>query len=311
MSGEQQIYKRASSFQQFIQTPVQLYDERCSLTNIEKIVYEIYGRFADWHDYTCFPTVETVAKLAHISERYLQKINQDLINKGYIRRLPYYDPETGRQKASITELIHPLDTLDFREGELEDRGEGELQDRGEGELEDTLTIIRYNYNQIELNEEEEEEEEELQPEDFTKPENQIAAADEQETIVDGSVLKEGNLQEDIDEFSKYTAVKMSGNAARDTYSKWRFEWEFSHQVIMKAGQLMSQLAKVPNLNYVDRILSDWKKRHVRTVSEAEQAIELFRAEQKDEKPSSKGRRKTPKANICETTQREYKIYVPP
>lgn len=81
-------------------------------------------------------------------------------------------------------------------------------------------------------------------------------SEEKEILEDEFTLKEQHLQEDINEFSKYTAIEIGGNAARDTYLKWRFNWGFSHEIIMKAGQLMSHLAKVPNLAYVDRILSD-------------------------------------------------------
>ncbi len=151
----------------------------------------------------------------------------------------------------------------------------------------------------------EEEEEGLPVEEFScKSKNEIAAADEKEILEDESDLKEKDLQEEINEFSKYTAIEMSGNAARDTYLKWRFKWGFSHEMIMKAGQVMSQLAKVPNLAYTDRILSDWMKRRIRSVPEVERLLELFRANPVETlRPKSN----KPKTNFSD----EYDLYVPP
>lgn len=154
-------------------------------------------------------------------------------------------------------------------------------------------------------EEEEEEEEGLPVEDFScESKKQIVTADEKEILEDESALKEKDLQEEINEFSKYTAIEMSGNAARDIYLKWRFKWGFSHEMIMKAGQVMSQLAKVPNLAYTDRILSDWMKRRIRSVPEVERLLELFRANPVETlRPKSN----KPKTNFSD----EYDLYVPP
>ncbi|MFZ2537321.1 MAG: DnaD domain protein [Oscillospiraceae bacterium] len=118
-------------------------------------------------------------------------------------------------------------------------------------------------------------------------------------------------QKEISEFASYTGTEMTGKASRDTYIKWRYDWGFSHEMIMLAGQLMTQLAKAPNLSYVDRILSDWMNRHIRSVPEATQAIESYRSRNHDNTSSLPITKKSRKTNMCETTGREYEYYVPP
>lgn len=158
------------------------------------------------------------------------------------------------------------------------------------------------------------EEEEEYPEDFANNQQEHEHLIQTDIFDNNQVNLHNNTQDtqkEINKFTSFTGTDMSGKAAQDMYAKWRYKWGFSHDIIMFAGQLMTQLAKAPNLSYVDRILSNWLSREIRSVPEATRAIESFRARNHANTarlPTSKTVRKT---NICETTGREYEYYVPP
>ena len=41
---------------------------------------------------------------------------------------------------------------------------------------------------------------------------------------------------DIMEFGNFTGIDMNAEARRRIYYKWRYDWSFSHAMIMKAGK---------------------------------------------------------------------------
>lgn len=122
---------------------------------------------------------------------------------------------------------------------------------------------------------------------------------------------ERHIKNDFKNFLDCTGISVIGQASRDTYVKWRFEWGFSHEIIMLAGQLMCKFANSPNLAYIDRILLNWMNLNIRSVPEANKAIESFRAERNDNKNLSPITKKACRKNICETTGSEYELYIPP
>ncbi len=110
---------------------------------------------------------------------------------------------------------------------------------------------------------------------------------------------------DILEFGNFTGVDMSAEARKKVYHKWRYDWGFSHQMIMKAGEVMCQRTKNGGLEYIDSVLNNWMAKEIRVVKDAEKEIADF-----------KNRSKTAKEKLVTTSpvkQRtsEYEIYVAP
>lgn len=108
------------------------------------------------------------------------------------------------------------------------------------------------------------------------------------------------------EFGKFTGLDMSAEARRKVYNKWRYDWGFSHQMIMKAGELMCQRTKNGGMEYIDSVLNSWMSKEIRSVSDVEKEIANF-----------KNRPKTGKAltPVVKNNQGkysgEYEFYVPP
>ncbi|NLU50866.1 MAG: DnaD domain protein, partial [Syntrophomonadaceae bacterium] len=78
------------------------------------------------------------------------------------------------------------------------------------------------------------------------------------------------------EFGSYTGIDMQAEARRKTYEKWRYEWRFSHEMIMKAGEIMCQRTKSGGMEYVERVLANWLAKGISTVAEAEQDTSEFK-----------------------------------
>lgn len=141
-----------------------------------------------------------------------------------------------------------------------------------------------------------------------KKEEEKEETAKQESASDNQQDAIPEITHEIIAFEKYTAIKLRGEAHKETYQKWRHEWGFSHELIMKAAELMCQLANVPNLAYIDQILSNWMKLNIRSVPEANKAIESFRNDRKVESQvlfTSKAKAKRGYSND------DYEIYIPP
>jgi hypothetical protein len=110
---------------------------------------------------------------------------------------------------------------------------------------------------------------------------------------------------DIMEFGSFTGIDMKAEARKRVYYKWRYDWRFSHPMIMKAGEIMCQRTKNGGLEYIDSVLSNWMSKEIRQIEEAEKEISNFRAKKKNEKSG----RTLPKKEGSFSD--EYEIFVPP
>ncbi len=120
-------------------------------------------------------------------------------------------------------------------------------------------------------------------------------------------LRVNKFDPDIAEFGNYTGIDMIADARKKVYYKWRYDWGFSHPMIMKAGEVMCQRTKNGGLEYIDSVLNNWMSKEIRQVSEADNEISKFKNRNKSEKFAAiAGKNDTRKAPSV-----EYEIYVPP
>ncbi|MDD2620560.1 MAG: DnaD domain protein [Syntrophomonadaceae bacterium] len=120
-------------------------------------------------------------------------------------------------------------------------------------------------------------------------------------------LRVNKFDPDIAEFGSFTGIDMAAEARKKVYYKWRYDWRFSHQMIMKAGEIMCQRTKNGGLEYIDSVLNNWMSKEIRQVSEADNEISKFKTRNRNEKIA---------ATINKNDNRkalnvEYEIYVPP
>jgi DNA replication protein DnaD len=121
-------------------------------------------------------------------------------------------------------------------------------------------------------------------------------------------LRVNQFDPDIAEFGNYTGIDMNAEARKKVYYKWRYDWRFSHQMIMKAGEIMCQRTKNGGLEYIDSVLNNWMSKEIRSVNEAEKEILDFKTRNKNIKPiplSGTGKA----ANLA--GGRDYEMYVSP
>ena len=112
---------------------------------------------------------------------------------------------------------------------------------------------------------------------------------------------------DAAEFGNFTGLDMSAEARRKVYNKWRYDWGFSHQLIMKAGELMCQRTKNGGMEYIDSVLNNWMTKEIRTLNDVEKEIAAFKNRAKTGKPiNSMAKNANGKLNAA-----EYEFYVPP
>jgi DnaD/phage-associated family protein len=109
------------------------------------------------------------------------------------------------------------------------------------------------------------------------------------------------------EFGKYTGLDMNAEARRNMYNKWKYDWGFSHQLIMKAGELMCQRTKNGGLEYIDSILNNWLSKEIRTLSDVDKEISNFKSRQKPGKTNIT----VTKSPINKRDGADLEFYVPP
>lgn len=120
-------------------------------------------------------------------------------------------------------------------------------------------------------------------------------------------FKTRRFDPDIVEFGNFTGIDMNAEARRRIYYKWRYDWGFSHAMIMKAGEVMCQRTKNGGLEYMDSVLNNWMAKEIRQVHEADKEVKEFKVKKRSEKISAKGiPAKKPAA-----TGDEYEIFIPP
>lgn len=103
------------------------------------------------------------------------------------------------------------------------------------------------------------------------------------------------------EFGKFTGIDMNAEARRNIYYKWRYDWGFSHTMIMKAGEIMCQRTKNGGLEYVDSVLYNWMTKEIRLPEDADRELKEHKKRHKNDKAAQK---KAPESQ-------EYEIYISP
>ncbi|NLV21964.1 MAG: hypothetical protein GXY49_08255 [Syntrophomonadaceae bacterium] len=122
-----------------------------------------------------------------------------------------------------------------------------------------------------------------------------------------SNLRTNQFDPDIAEFGNFTGIDMSADARKKMYYKWRYDWRFSHQMIMKAGEIMCQRTKNGGPEYIDSVLHNWMSKEIRSVNEAEREIIDFKKRNKNAKSMLLNSSKSSSPNPAH----DYEIYVPP
>jgi DNA replication protein DnaD len=112
---------------------------------------------------------------------------------------------------------------------------------------------------------------------------------------------------DINEFGNFTGVDMNAEARKKVYYKWRYDWGFTHNMIMKAGELMCQRTKNGGLEYIDSVLNNWMSKEIRSIPDVEKEIVAFKNRPKTGKTLPVAGKNLPGKRSGE----EYEYYVPP
>lgn len=109
------------------------------------------------------------------------------------------------------------------------------------------------------------------------------------------------------EFGSFTGLDMSAEARRKVYNKWRYDWGFTHPMIMKAGELMCQRTTNGSLEYIDSILNNWMTKEIRNISDVDKEVAAF----KNRAKAGKDRGKAGQSGTGKKNKAEYEFYVPP
>ncbi len=112
---------------------------------------------------------------------------------------------------------------------------------------------------------------------------------------------------DIAELGSFTGIDMQAEARKRMYEKWRVQWGFTHEVIMKAGEIMCQRTKSGGLEYMDRVLANWREKGITTAEEAEKETSEF----KNRKQKRDGRGSLPRSSGMAKEKEEVEIFVVP
>jgi len=121
------------------------------------------------------------------------------------------------------------------------------------------------------------------------------------------VARLSQFDPDIIEFGNFTGLDMNAEARKKVYYKWRYDWGFGHQMIMKAGELMCQHTKNGGLEYIDSVLNNWMSKEIRSLSDVEKEIEAFKNRSKSTRNSLTNEKSPP----GKRDSKEYEFYVPP
>ena len=109
------------------------------------------------------------------------------------------------------------------------------------------------------------------------------------------------LDVELIELSKYLNIDMQAEARQNIYYKWRYEWNFSQAMILKAGELMSSRTTSGGLEYVDSILQNWLNQEIKDLAAVEKELARYKnSKHKNQRIESKAK----------NTTEEYRIYIP-
>jgi len=123
-----------------------------------------------------------------------------------------------------------------------------------------------------------------------------------------TALRLNQFDPDVIEFGNLTGIDMSASARRRIYYKWRYDWGFSHAMIMKAGEIMCQRTRNGGLEYIDSVLNNWMSKKIRRVEDADKELQEYKQKNKKERSLGSVSQKKP---VSKTASSQYEIYVPP
>jgi len=119
-----------------------------------------------------------------------------------------------------------------------------------------------------------------------------------------AIVRNRQFDPDIAEFGTFTGIDMSADARKNVYYKWRYDWGFSHIMIMKAGEIMCQRTRNGGLEYIDSVLHSWMTKEIRQPEDADKELQSFKSRQKQPKNTNQ---KKP----ANSEEPEYELYIPP
>lgn len=122
-----------------------------------------------------------------------------------------------------------------------------------------------------------------------------------------TALRLNQFDPDVIDFGNNTGIDMSASARKRVYYKWRYDWGFSHAMIMKAGEIMCQRTRNGGLEYIDSVLNNWMSKEIRRVEDADKELQEYKQKNKNERIAGSG---ASKKGITRTASSEYEIYVP-
>lgn len=103
----------------------------------------------------------------------------------------------------------------------------------------------------------------------------------------GNLPRRRQFDPDIMEFGAFTGIDMNAEARKNMYNKWRYDWGFSHSMIMKAGEIMCQRTKNGGPEYIDSVLYNWMTKEIRLPEDADRELKEHKSRQKTDKNVSK------------------------
>jgi len=109
------------------------------------------------------------------------------------------------------------------------------------------------------------------------------------------------------EFGAFTGLDMSAEARRRVYHKWRYDWGFSHPMIMRAGELMCQRTKNGSLEYIDSVLNNWMSKEIRNLRDVDKELNEHKNRARAAKTAGPGI----KSPMAKAVPGDLEFYVPP
>mgnify|MGYP000873107556 CR=1 FL=1 len=91
---------------------------------------------------------------------------------------------------------------------------------------------------------------------------------------------------------------------REMYLKWSNLWKFSHEVIMRAAEETVR-TNSPSFKYIDGILQDWYQKAVKSVQDAEIALQEHDQRKKRQKQKQSFTKDSSKRRISRTDNRDW------
>lgn len=120
-----------------------------------------------------------------------------------------------------------------------------------------------------------------------------------------AAMRQGRFDPEIAMFGTFTGIDMNAEARKKTYYRWRYDWGFSHEMIMKAGELMCQHTRNGGLEYIDSVLGNWLSKEIRQVEQVEKELKDYKARSKREHPATSPPKKEKKVAAV------YETFIPP